>query len=139
MEHSPIQVEFRDPWLGEVIERYTLPMFAPDTEGRVSLPLYSTLPDTTCQLYIRPYRSWLGKRVSVDWERGGSLLIVLRNGDVNGDNVVDALDLAIALEQISASDSASETVWSADVNLDGVVDESDLAIIAENLGSEGDQ
>ncbi|MCW5933848.1 MAG: DUF1929 domain-containing protein [Fimbriimonadia bacterium] len=139
VEQSPIRIEFQEPGSGEVIERYTLPMFAPDAEGRVSLPIYTDRQEMEYELYIHPYRSWLGKRLSVNWSRGGQIILSLRNGDVNGDNLVDALDLALALEQMGASDSASETVWSADVNLDGVVDENDLAIIAENLGSEGDQ
>ncbi|MCW5933297.1 MAG: DUF1929 domain-containing protein [Fimbriimonadia bacterium] len=139
VEHSPICIEFRELGSGEVVESYTLPMFAPDTERKVSLPIYTDLSPTTYTLYIQPYRSWLGKQISFQGEQDGPLLVSLRNGDVNGDNVVDALDLALALEQIGESDSVSERVWSADVNLDGVVDENDLAIIAENLGAEGDQ
>lgn len=131
---SPLTVEFRDPLSGAVLETYTLPMTTPDEQGRVRLPLWSDLPTGSYELYVRPYRSWLGRRFLVPWQLGGTFLIPLKNGDVVKDNAVDLVDLAAVLESLGETGGSP-----SDVNADGVVDELDVELVLINSGTVGDE
>ncbi|MXZ00319.1 hypothetical protein F4Y93_06590, partial [Candidatus Poribacteria bacterium] len=50
-------------------------------------------------------------------------------GDVNGDGVVDAADLAFVASRFGQTDGGA-----ADVNADGIVNVADLALVADDLG-----
>ncbi len=134
MENEPLTLEFRNPATGTTLQTFTLPMARPDSSGQVALEVWTDLPAGGYEVYVRPYRSWLGQRVRVNWQPGGRLLIPLRNGDVVKDNQVDYADLVLVLEMQGAT-GLSE----ADVNADGVVDEQDAAIVAQNVGEVGDE
>lgn len=133
IESEPMTLEFRDVATGATRASYTLPMMRPDEQGRVVLRLWSDLPAGVYELYVPRYRSWLGRRVRLSWQPGGSYAIVLRNGDVVKDNAVDLVDLVAVLERQGAT-GLSE----ADVNCDGVVDAEDAALVATNVGTQGD-
>jgi len=134
IEHSPMTLEFRNAATGATRASYTLPMMRPDEQGRVVLRLWSDLPAGVYELYVYPYRSWLGRRVRLSWQPGGSYSLVLRNGDVVKDNVVDYGDLLSVLAQ-----QGLEGLSEADVNCDGVVDAEDAALVATNTGTQGDE
>lgn len=134
IERSPLTLEFRHPATGATIASYTLPMGRPDEQGQVRLALWSDLPAGTYELYVHPYRSWLGRRVRINWQRGGSYRLWLRNGDVVKDNRVDMADFAAVLTQLGV-----QGVCEADVNCDGIVDAEDAALVATNVGTEGDE
>lgn len=134
MENEPLTLEFRNPATGTPLQTFTLPMARPDSSGQVALEVWTDLPSGWYEVYVRPYRSWLGQRVRVNWQPGGRLLIPLRNGDVVKDNQVDYADLVLVLEMQGATGLSA-----ADVNADGVVDEQDAAIVAQNAGEVGDE
>jgi len=100
----------------------------------VVLRLWSDLPAGVYELYVYPYRSWLGRRVRLSWQPGGSYSLVLRNGDVVKDNVVDYGDLLSVLAQ-----QGLEGLSEADVTCDGVVDAEDAVLVATNAGTYGDE
>ena len=133
IESEPMTLEFRNAATGTTIASYTLPMMRPDEQGRVMLRLWSDLPAGVYELYVPPYRSWLGRRVRLSWQPGGRYSLVLRNGDVVKDNAVDVVDLVAVLERQGAT-GLSE----ADVTCDGVVNEEDAALVATNVGTQGD-
>ena len=58
-------------------------------------------------------------------------LITLLAGDMNGDNVVDILDLANLAQRYQSTDPT------ADLNADGIVDILDLALVAGNYQRQG--
>ncbi len=134
LEHSPLTIEFRNPFSGVPVRTYTLPMVSPDGSGQVTLPLWSSLPAGVYELYVHPYRSWLGRRMLVHWQPDGALFIPLHNGDAVKDNQVNLADMVRVLERQSAT-GLSE----ADVNADGIVDEQDVVIVAQNMGMQGDE
>ncbi len=134
IENEPITLEFRNPATGATLQTYTLPMVRPDGQGQVVLEVWSDLPAGLYEVYVHPYRSWLGQRALVNWRPGGRLVIPLRNGDVVKDNQVDYADLVAVLEMQGATG-----VSAADVNADGVVNEADVAIVATNVGQQGDE
>jgi hypothetical protein len=134
IENEPITLAFRNATTGTTIATYTLPMARPDPQGRVALQVWTDLPADWYEVYVHPYRSWLGQRVLVNWQPGGRLVVPLRNGDVVKDNQVDYADLVFVLEMQGAT-GLSE----ADVNGDGVVNEEDAAIVATNVGQQGDE
>ena len=100
----------------------------------MALEVWSDLPAGMYEVYVHPYRSWLGQRALVNWQPGGRLVVPLRNGDVVKDNQVDYADLIAVLEMQGATG-----VNAADVNADGVVNEEDVAIVATNVGQQGDE
>ena len=63
----------------------------------------------------------------------------LHNGDINGDNDVNILDLGLLADAYNAS--VDETLYNvnADLNGDGVVDIIDLGILADNYNDAGDE
>jgi hypothetical protein len=132
--NEPITLEFRNATTRTTIATYTLPMARPDTQGQVRLEVWSDLPAGVYEVYVHPYRSWLGQRVLVNWQPGGRLVVPLRNGDVVKDNQVDYADLVLVLAMQGAT-GLSE----ADVNGDGVVNAEDAAIVATNVGQQGDE
>jgi hypothetical protein len=132
--HTPLALELRHAGTGAPLMTYTLPMGRPDEQGRVALRLWSDLPAGQYELYVHPYRSWLGRRVRLDWQPGGSYTLLLRNGDVVKDNAVDIVDFVAVLEQLGTLG-----VSEADVNCDGVVDEADVELVATNTGTQGDE
>jgi hypothetical protein len=132
--NEPITLEFRNATTRTTIATYTLPMARPDTQGQVRLEVWSDLPAGVYEVYVHPYRSWLGQRVLVNWQPGGRLVVPLRNGDVVKDNQVDYADLVLVLEMQGATGLSV-----ADVNGDGVVNEEDAAIVATNVGQQGDE
>ena len=134
IENEPITLEFRNPATGATLQTYTLPMGRPDGQGQVALEVWSDLPAGLYEVYVHPYRSWLGQRALVSWRPGGRLVVPLRNGDVVKDNQVDYADLVLVLEMQGATG-----VNAADVNADGVVNEEDVAIVATNVGQQGDE
>jgi len=134
IEHSPMTLEFRNAATGATIASYTLPMARPDEQGRVVLQLWSDLPAGVYELYVYPYRSWLGRRVRLSWQPGGRYSLVLRNGDVVKDNAVDYGDLIAVLAQ-----QGLEGLSEADVTCDGVVDAEDAVLVATNAGTYGDE
>ncbi|MCW5768410.1 MAG: DUF1929 domain-containing protein [Fimbriimonadia bacterium] len=136
-ERSPLTVEFRDPETGTVESSYTLSLPAPDEQGQWSWTVPADGSSGLYELYVTSYRSWLGHRQIVDGTSARRVTVSLRNGDVNGDNGVDALDLEIAMSQMGAMDSAGDQVLSGDVNADGVVDSQDIDIILANIGAMG--
>ena len=132
--NEPITLEFRNPATGAALQTYTLPMVRPDGQGQVALEVWTDLPAGWYEVYVYPYRSWLGRRVLVNWQPGGRLVVPLRNGDVVKDNQVDYADLVLVLAMQGAT-GLSE----ADVNGDGVVNEEDAVIVATNVGTQGDE
>jgi hypothetical protein len=132
--NEPITLEFRNATTGTTIETYTLPMDGAAGAGRYRLEVWSDLPAGWYEVYVYPYRSWLGQRVLVNWQPGGRLVVPLRNGDVVKDNQVDYADLMAVLEMQGAT-GLSE----ADANGDGVVNEEDAVIVAQNVGQQGDE
>lgn len=84
---------------------------------------------------------YLGKQVDFaanDGSRVGPLALI--QGDVNGDNHVDELDLAQVDNDLGLGGLGDtvQAVPSSDVNADGVVDSTDLQIVIDNLGQWGD-
>jgi hypothetical protein len=132
--NEPITLEFRHATTGATIATYTLPMDGAVGAGRYRLEVWSELPAGWYEVYVHPYRSWLGQRALVNWQSGGTLLIPLRNGDVVKDNQVDYADLVAVLAMQGAT-GLSE----ADVNGDGVVNAEDVEIVAQNVGQQGDE
>jgi hypothetical protein len=132
--NEPITLEFRNATTRTTIATYTLPMARPDTQGQVRLEVWSDLPAGVYEVYVHPYRSWLGQRVLVNWQPGGRLVVPLRNGDVVKDNQVDYADLVLVLAMQGATGLSV-----ADVNGDGVVNEEDAVIVAQNVGQQGDE
>ena len=63
---------------------------------------------------------------------GFAQTLVLTNGDVNGDNVVDDADLLEVQFNFGNSTTAP-----ADLNGDGIVDDADLLIVLFNFGAQG--
>jgi hypothetical protein len=57
--------------------------------------------------------------------------IIILAGDVNGDSLVDILDLAYLAQRYQSSD------LTADLNADGLVDILDLALVAGNYQRQG--
>ncbi|GBC91976.1 hypothetical protein HRbin15_00437 [bacterium HR15] len=133
IEHSPITLAFRDVATGVTRASYTLPMARPDEQGQVVLRLWSDLPAGVYELYVHPYRSWLGRRGRINWQPGGAYTILLRNGDVVKDNAVDYEDMIAVLTQ-----QGLQGLCEADVNCDGAVNEEDAALVATNVGTQGD-
>ena len=134
IENEPMTLAFRDAATGTTIETYTLPTTRPDSQGRVRLEVWSDLPAGVYEVYVHPYRSWLGQRALVNWRSGSEVVISLRNGDVVKDNQVDYADLVLVLEMQGATGLSV-----ADANGDGVVNEEDVAIVAQNVGQQGDE
>ncbi|MBW7928262.1 MAG: hypothetical protein H3C58_09295, partial [Fimbriimonadaceae bacterium] len=84
-------------------------------------------------------RPWLRFAVQVDSPDAVSgLLWTLVNGDVNGDNSVNAMDF-LALRGAFGS-STGDAAWNpyADLNGDGSVGISDFQILRANFGRSGD-
>ncbi|MCL6533067.1 MAG: fibronectin type III domain-containing protein [Armatimonadetes bacterium] len=65
---------------------------------------------------------------------GAAQTLVLTNGDVNGDNVVDDSDL---LAVVFAQGQSCPSGCPEDLNGDGVVDDTDLLIVSFNQGAQG--
>ncbi|MCB9858443.1 MAG: hypothetical protein H6818_22420 [Phycisphaerales bacterium] len=58
-------------------------------------------------------------------------------GDVNGDDCIDEIDLAMVADDIGLGGEFAEVVPPTDVNADGLVTDEDLAIVEENLNQCG--
>ncbi|MCW3976829.1 MAG: PKD domain-containing protein [Candidatus Bathyarchaeota archaeon] len=56
-------------------------------------------------------------------------------GDVNGDHVVNILDLAEAAMAYGSAENAPSYDWNMDLNEDGIIDILDLSIIGRNYGN----
>jgi hypothetical protein len=65
---------------------------------------------------------------------GFAQTLVLTNGDVNGDNVVDDADL---LSVLFAMGQSCPVDCPEDLNGDGVVDDADLLTVLFNMGAQG--
>lgn len=61
----------------------------------------------------------------------------LVNGDANGDDRIDPLDLTMVQQALGQGGPDAESLSSADVNADGVVDAADLAIVQAGQGQSG--
>lgn len=130
----PLILEFQ----GSEVERtrtFSIPMARPDRSGAVRLQLKTDLPPGRYQCLIRPYRSWLSRRITVDIGPGQEIPFSLHNGDVNGDNRVDAADELAVMSALGASGRGMR----ADLDRNGAVDLDDLAIVVENAGRVGDR
>jgi hypothetical protein len=78
---------------------------------------------------------WLRETLTLDARLGDInwVTINLTNGDVNGDNIVNMLDLGLVLTNFTTTDAMS------DLNGDGSVGLTDLGIVLANFGVTGSQ
>jgi len=84
---------------------------------------------------------WLRKKtVNVTLTSSGvsGLSFTLRNGDVNGDNKVDASDQTALTTAFRSKSTSPNWNPNADLNGDGQVSASDQAILGKNFGATGD-
>lgn len=84
---------------------------------------------------------WLAKRlpsISVHPVNGAEIAVSLVNGDVNGDNSVNATDFILL--RAAYGSTASSTNWNANADLDGngSVNLQDFLILRKNFGRTGD-
>jgi len=77
---------------------------------------------------------WLIGLMAALLSSGFAQTLVLTNGDVNGDNVVDDADLLSVLFAMGRSCPAD---CPEDLNGDGVVDDADLLTVLFNMGAQG--
>ncbi|NUL83520.1 MAG: DUF1929 domain-containing protein, partial [Armatimonadetes bacterium] len=111
---APIKVEV--PGVG----RYRLSVNGLDWDGIARSPLLARLPDGLCEFYLPPQQGYLGKRLIAEAGRGARIDVALYAGDANGDNRVDAEDLALLQAQMGqSSDRSRGQRLSADLNKDG--------------------
>jgi hypothetical protein len=83
---------------------------------------------------------WLARNVAVNATTGNvsGLLIELRGGDANGDNIVDVDDLSALITAFDADPNSANWNSSADFDGNQIVDVDDLAILIRNFDAEGD-
>lgn len=62
---------------------------------------------------------------------------VVAVGDVNGDSIVDIIDIARVAHAFGSTPNIPGWDPNADVNSDNVIDVSDIAIVAVHLGEKG--
>ena len=130
----PVTVELRLPGTTTVVERHAVMATA---TGSLTLALGRT---GTYDVAVRGGH-WLRKVVkSVKVTATGASLgaISLVNGDVNGDNIVSAADLAKVKVALGTALGDPSFNPNADLNGDGIVNAADLAIVKIRLGSIGD-
>jgi hypothetical protein len=132
-----VHFEVSRPLTGQSLGSFDV---APDVDGLYHLDL-----NVRGLLSIRASSShWLAKRlndvvVSDVGTVGGDFILV--NGDLTGDNRVDAVDEAAMYELLGYYDIALDSEqWAnnADLDGDGWVTLADLQIIQDNMGSVGD-
>jgi hypothetical protein len=83
---------------------------------------------------------WLQKVVTVDTTGGdvSGVSTTLPPGDINGDNVVNILDLGLLADAFGSDPSSAKWNPDADLNDDGTVNISDLGLLADSFGKTGD-
>jgi hypothetical protein len=76
------------------------------------------------------------------WDPGTEPYAVLRAGDTDNDDDVDAADLTFLQDQMGLPPQAGGCPWDgtrdADLNCDGIVDEADEALLSGNIGQLGE-
>jgi len=77
-----------------------------------------------------PNESNMSNNVQIDGD-----VKVKMQGDVNGDGIVNVLDLSIVSMSYGSFEGEPDYDPDADLNKDGVVDMRDLAKVAMNLGN----
>ena len=64
--------------------------------------------------------------------------LFLRNGDCNGDNVVDLTDYTIVIEAFDSLEGDGKWNPQADLNEDGAIDLTDYVLVLLNFNAVGD-
>lgn len=92
--------------------------------------------DTNYNFYIK-ITGFLNKRISGQFIAGNTTLTpIFINGDVNGDNVIDATDAAIVQSRLRPP--GQRVFGLPDVDGDGIMTSNDLQIVQSNVGQRGD-
>jgi hypothetical protein len=100
-----------------------------------------TLTDVPAGHYLLHVKGgpWLAKNVSVNAIRDVSgLSVTLLAGDINGDNIVNIVDLGLLASAFNSTPTSSNWNANADLNADGKVDIADLSLLADSFGKTGD-
>ncbi|NUL83468.1 MAG: DUF1929 domain-containing protein [Armatimonadetes bacterium] len=136
---APIRVEIRGCDDGRLCGVYRLSVDGLEPGGFVRSRLHAGLAPGMYDFYVRPQEGYLGKRFAAEVARGGIVRASLLSGDVNGDNRVDADDVAAMTAQTGQrSDRRAGQRLSGDLNKDGQANEADMEILLRNLGRQGD-
>ncbi|MCW5933662.1 MAG: Ig-like domain-containing protein [Fimbriimonadia bacterium] len=120
---SQATIEFRHPGQTEAFGAYTVSL---EADGSFVLPAPYGLFDLSVKIH-----PWLRQSFSVDTTNGSvsGLVFDLINGDVNGDDCIDDIDL---LAILFAFGQTGENL-SGDLNGDGSIDDTDLLLVLFNF------
>ena len=119
--------------------RYTVTSAAGSSSGNLTSAGTFTFRvpiGSTYNFYIT-ITGFLNKRISGQFIAGNTTLTpIFINGDVNGDNVIDATDAAIVQSRLRPP--GQRVFGLPDVDGDGIMTSNDLQIVQSNVGQRGD-
>ena len=132
---TQVTVELRRPGTVTAVETLTATL---DASGNLSLPITSAPGTYDVALKAGHWLRRVVPNVVVSASGASAGAVSLVNGDVNGDNVVSAGDLAKVKIALGTSLGDPGFNPDADLNGDGVVSAADLSIVKIRLGTVGD-
>ena len=103
-----------------------------DIAGNINIPYAASYPTVTAS---RP--GYVTARAASVLPADDLGLVMLRAGDVTGDDLVNIFDLTVVAGSLGAPVGTSAALETMDFNGDGVVTVADLALVAKNYGLTG--
>lgn len=131
---SSVTVEYRDPGTARLVSRHSVLLASNGDYVIMGGPIGQF--DVTVK-----HGRWLRRTISVDTRRqqlttGANFVLV--NGDINGDNSVNATDFLMLRAAFGSSPGAGNWNANADLNGDGSVNLQDFLILRGSFGRSGD-
>ena len=122
------RVSIHDRASNGLLDEFLLPV---SESGHIDVPIEGVNDPVVVSIKVATYLSETVEIEPRDGLRIGPITLV--NGDVNGDDCVDDIDLLIVTADLGAGGEFAR-VPPSDLNRDGVVDDLDVAVVRANLG-----